>query len=52
MAEPSDRKGPAVINSAVQCNRSHSGGNRPGQLGSSTRRPHTVGGSLNSGVLR
>lgn len=33
MPEPSDREGAAVINSAVQSNRSHSGGKRPGQLG-------------------
>lgn len=33
MAEPSDRERAAVINSAVQSNRSHSGGKRPGQLG-------------------
>lgn len=33
MAEPSDREGTAVIKSAVQSNRSHSGGKRPGQLG-------------------
>lgn len=32
MPEPSDREGATVIKSAVQTNRSHSGGKRPSQL--------------------